>query len=326
MDPAPKIAIQTGSLTPISYAGYKFDHISTTSVEGDEIASGSEIILYYVKDSFKLSYVFEDGFEVPTGVTVPADETREFEEEFDLATMAVVEGFEFSGWREKKVPTVATGEKLRNLFNLVTGAITANADVYEDALTSFKMPDHDVVMEGHFTRLSYTVSYRYSNGASGASALPTAKSYKYGETVTVAPNATASGYRFSGWSGAGTGAGSTFTMPAHDVELVGSWTANPSPTPDPDPDPDPNPNPTPDPTPYINPPAVLGASRPAPVALVPDQPMVLGASRSPEEGQVLGVRRTATGDESNMNAWAAIMLMAAAALAAWLERQRRTHR
>ena len=55
----------------------------------------------------------------------------------------------------------------------------------------------------------------------GASELPADATYKYGAEVTVAAAATAPGYTFSGWSRSG-----TFTMPAEDVEITGSFTAN----------------------------------------------------------------------------------------------------
>ena len=56
---------------------------------------------------------------------------------------------------------------------------------------------------------------------SGASALPAEATYKFGESVTVAADATAPGYTFSGWSETG-----TFEMPAEDVKITGSFTAN----------------------------------------------------------------------------------------------------
>ena len=51
--------------------------------------------------------------------------------------------------------------------------------------------------------------------------MPADQSYQYGAEVTVAPDATASGYTFSGWNRTG-----TFTMPAEDVLITGSFTAN----------------------------------------------------------------------------------------------------
>ena len=48
--------------------------------------------------------------------------------------------------------------------------------------------------------------------------MPTTQNYKYEQEVIVAPNATAPGYNFSGWSRTG-----TFNMPAEAVEITGHF-------------------------------------------------------------------------------------------------------
>ena len=69
---------------------------------------------------------------------------------------------------------------------------------------------------------SYTVSYSYKGIVPNeASELPENASYEQGATVIVENKATAPGYTFSGWSRTG-----TFEMPAEDVEITGSFTAN----------------------------------------------------------------------------------------------------
>ena len=73
----------------------------------------------------------------------------------------------------------------------------------------------------YYTRNSYKVTYEYEGTVpTGASELPAEATYKYGEKVTVAENATAPGYTFSGWDK------EDFTMPANDVVIKGSFTAN----------------------------------------------------------------------------------------------------
>ena len=70
------------------------------------------------------------------------------------------------------------------------------------------------------TKGSYNLSYSYVGKVpEGASALPETADISIGETVTVAPNATALGYDFSGWSRTG-----TFEMPAEDIVITGSFT------------------------------------------------------------------------------------------------------
>lgn len=71
---------------------------------------------------------------------------------------------------------------------------------------------------------AYKVSYKYTGTVpSEAPAVPAAAYYTAGTTVTVAAAPTLEGYEFSGWSDTG-----TFTMPAEDVEITGSWTEAPS--------------------------------------------------------------------------------------------------
>ena len=73
----------------------------------------------------------------------------------------------------------------------------------------------------YYTRNSYKVTYKYEGTVpTGASELPAEATYKYGESVTVAEDATAPGYTFSGWDK------KDFTMPANDVVIKGSFAAN----------------------------------------------------------------------------------------------------
>ena len=80
--------------------------------------------------------------------------------------------------------------------------------------------DGQLVLKLYYTRNSYKVTYEYEGTPpSGASALPTEETYKYGASVTVAEDATAPGYKFSGWDH------EDFTMPAEDVVIKGSFEA-----------------------------------------------------------------------------------------------------
>ena len=67
----------------------------------------------------------------------------------------------------------------------------------------------------------YYVTYSYiDNIPLSASELPAQEKHKQGDEVTVAQDATAPGYNFSGWSTTG-----TFIMPEGDVNITGSFTA-----------------------------------------------------------------------------------------------------
>ena len=80
--------------------------------------------------------------------------------------------------------------------------------------------DESLVLKLYYRRNKYAVSYRYTDTTvpNGATALPTTQNYKYEQVVTVAPNATAPGYNFAGWSRTG-----TFNMPAEAVEITGHF-------------------------------------------------------------------------------------------------------
>ena len=95
---------------------------------------------------------------------------------------------------------------------------------YDESQTVNKdatVPDNNnLVVKLYYTRNSYKVTYEYEGTPpSGASALPTEETYKYGASVTVAEDATAPGYKFSGWDH------EDFTMPAEDVVIKGSFEA-----------------------------------------------------------------------------------------------------
>ncbi len=94
--------------------------------------------------------------------------------------------------------------------------------------------DGSLVLTLYYTRNTYSLTYEYV-GTVPPNAAPTAvrlddyfETYKYGETVTINPDATAAGYIFTGWYSLGgtvTADTATFEMPAHDVTLHGYFSA-----------------------------------------------------------------------------------------------------
>ena len=91
--------------------------------------------------------------------------------------------------------------------------------------------DGSLVLNIYYDRNAYTVTYTYGGTVpAGAPALPATQTYRYGQTVTIAPNAALAGYTFSGWGVTG-----TMTMGGSDIVLTGSFTAVttvvPTPTP-----------------------------------------------------------------------------------------------
>ena len=77
------------------------------------------------------------------------------------------------------------------------------------------MPAKDVEINGSFAINSYNVIYKVDGEVYKTVAAD------FGSEVTVIDALTKTGYTFSGWSQTG-----TFTMPAEDVEINGSWAIN----------------------------------------------------------------------------------------------------
>ncbi len=79
---------------------------------------------------------------------------------------------------------------------------------------------------------TYPVTYEYTGDIpASASALPSSVSYSADVDVQVAPAPTVQGYEFSGWSvksGSATIENGSFTMPAGEVVLSGTWTKLPT--------------------------------------------------------------------------------------------------
>ena len=91
----------------------------------------------------------------------------------------------------------------------------------------------DTVLEfpvpaGKVTPITYTVKYEYTGTVpADATELPGEDTCRYGDTVTVAAGATATGYTFSGWTTSDADIeDGRFTMPNKDVTLTGSFTIN----------------------------------------------------------------------------------------------------
>ena len=94
--------------------------------------------------------------------------------------------------------------------------VTLNAGTKDQNYTITKIPGTLTVTEN-----AHTVTYVYEGTVpADATALPEAKSYSFGDQVTVAANASAAGYTFSGWDH------EDFTMGHADVVIKGSFEKN----------------------------------------------------------------------------------------------------
>ena len=245
---------------PKTYTGFMLDRTVEGTVASGNIAGDGSLVLklYYTRNSYDVTYAYTGT--VPTGASaLPEKATVKYGASVTVAEAATAPGYTFSGWSRNDFTMPAENVT-------ITGSFTANSnteytvrhhfqnildDAYDadtamlsetlsgttDTLTaaaaktvagftaqSFQQKniagDGSTVVDIYYNRNSYGVSYRYLNTPAGASALPAGASYRFGAAVTVAEAATAPGYTFSGWS---TG---DFTMPAQDVEITGSFTAN----------------------------------------------------------------------------------------------------
>ena len=249
----------TGAAT--NAAAKSYEGFTAQAVEQKTIAAdGSTVVeIKYDRNSYEVTYAYVGT--APAGASaLPEKATVKYGAPVAVAEAATAPGYTFSGWSQKEDFTMPA----ENVT--ITGSFTANSnteytvrhhfqnildDAYDadtamlsetlsgttDTLTaaaaktvagftaqSFQQKniagDGSTVVDIYYNRNSYGVSYRYLNTPAGASALPAGASYRFGAAVTVAEAATAPGYTFSGWS---TG---DFTMPAQDVEITGSFTAN----------------------------------------------------------------------------------------------------
>ena len=86
---------------------------------------------------------------------------------------------------------------------------------------NFKMPAHDVTLEGTFAINRYTVTYKVDTEVVGTDV------YDFNSDVVIRDVPTKEGYTFSGWK-IGNADAENFKMPAHDVVIEGTFAKNSS--------------------------------------------------------------------------------------------------
>ena len=246
---------------PKTYTGFMLDRTVEGTVASGNIAGDGSLVLklYYTRNSYDVTYAYTGT--VPTGASaLPEKATVKYGAPVTVAEAATAPGYTFSGWSRNDFTMPAENVTITGSFtansnteytvrhhfqNILDDAYDADTAMLSETLSgttdtltaaaaaktvagftaqSFQQKniagDGSTVVDIYYNRNSYGVSYRYLNTPAGASALPAGASYRFGAAVTVAEAATAPGYTFSGWS---TG---DFTMPAQDVEITGSFTAN----------------------------------------------------------------------------------------------------
>jgi len=110
--------------------------------------------------------------------------------------------------------------------------LTFNGSAPQSKLSGIVAGDGSLVLRLYYDRNNYTVTYTYEDTAvvKPASDLPAVnpQTYRYGETVIVAPDASEAHYRFIGWynkigSVNVTDATASFIMPAENIVLYGDF-------------------------------------------------------------------------------------------------------
>ena len=146
----------------------------------------------FTANEYKVTYYV--GKEIYTINGVKQVSTHHYGDPVTLAAKPTRDGFNFNGWLPEGVSFDATG-------------------------TGFIMPANDVVIRGTFDANSFYVAY-YVDGVPFASKL-----YKTGEKVTIMDDLAKDGFTFSGWTRDNVKA-ENFDMPAHNVEIHGSYRQN----------------------------------------------------------------------------------------------------
>ena len=192
-----------------------------------------EILGSYTVNKYNLTYKV-DGAEYKTveidyGTTLTAE------------AAPVKEGYTFSGWQglpetmpahDVEVTGSFTINSYKAVFKIGEEVIDTKTIVYGEAVIApeapakeghtfagwqnvpEKMPAHDIEILGSYTVNKYNLTYKV-DGAEYKTV-----EIDYGTTLTAEAAPEKEGYTFSGWEGL------PETMPAHDVEVTGSFTIN----------------------------------------------------------------------------------------------------
>lgn len=129
------------------------------------------------------------------------------------------------GYTQDKAATYYGSGKTDTTVNALIKAyqgFTHNRNAAGSLLSDTLRGNGSTVLKVYYDRNQYTVNYVYTGTVpDGAPTPPASATYWYGQPVTVAGAPSLTGYRFSGWSTT-----DSFSMPANNVTIRGSWTRN----------------------------------------------------------------------------------------------------
>ncbi len=185
--------------------GYTFGgwYTDAACTKGKEVAVDSTETLItdwhlyakWVKNVFDVSY-FVDGsvYKIDDKEQISSHVNGE---EVTLLDKPTKTGYTFDGWKHNYATSIV---------NVVDG--------------KFTMPAQDVLFNGTFTINQYRVIYKVDGKDYGDPDV-----YNFNSDVAIRPVPTKDGYTFSGWK-IGDKDAENFKMPAHDVEIHGSYSQN----------------------------------------------------------------------------------------------------
>ena len=124
--------------------------------------------------------------------------------------------------------TGATVDALEKTFTGLKLDKTVPGTVASGVVVATTDPANMLTLKLYYVRDTYTVEYKYESDVDGAPALPETKTYRFGQKVTVADDASLEHYNFHGWytknSTFSVNAGmASFTMPAENLTLWGEF-------------------------------------------------------------------------------------------------------
>ena len=224
------------TLTPIEYPereGHSFS--GWTGLPLTMPAHEVEVTGEFVINQYTITFDANGGSEV-------APITQNYDTDITPPNTPTREGYTFMGWNEELPATMPARDlTLTAQWQINTYQLIYNVDgmtytmvpvTYGDAITldpaptkeghTFSgwsevpatMPAHDVVVTGSFTANIYKLVYKVDDEVYKTTEVT------YGTAITPEEAPTKEGHTFSGWSDI------PATMPAHDVEVTGSFTVN----------------------------------------------------------------------------------------------------
>ena len=173
-----------------TFGGWYTDKNCTTAYETTTLMTSLDLYAKWVPNKFAVSYFVDN---------VQDGETEEHAVGTDVTVTATPTktGYTFHGW--------TPAADVANIIKVADG--------------KFTMPAQDVCFNGTFEINQYNVTYKV-----GTEVVYT-DVYNFNSDVAIRPVPTKEGYTFSGWK-IGDKDAENFKMPAHDVEIHGSYSQN----------------------------------------------------------------------------------------------------